>query len=135
MEERRRGARIAPRYGHLRTAGTDHGTCPGRAEYPGRAELTDAEPRVAALAAAGATNRQIAGKLFITVSTVEQHLTKTYRKLNVRRRSGLSAGLRQNRSWSYAGALSVEASNSADRQLDTFPRSLEPARRLSANLD
>jgi DNA-binding CsgD family transcriptional regulator len=56
-------------------------------------ELTDAERRVAALAAEGATNRQIADRLFITVSTVEQHLTKIYRKLNVRRRSGLPARL------------------------------------------
>jgi DNA-binding CsgD family transcriptional regulator len=56
-------------------------------------ELTDAERRVAALAAAGASNRQIADRLFITVSTVEQHLTKIYRKLNVRRRSGLPARL------------------------------------------
>jgi DNA-binding CsgD family transcriptional regulator len=63
-------------------------------DLPGaRAGLTDAERRVAALAAAGATNRQIADRLFITVSTVEQHLTKIYRKLNVRRRSGLSARL------------------------------------------
>ncbi|MFC6020156.1 AAA family ATPase [Plantactinospora solaniradicis] len=89
-EEHRRGTGISPRYGHLRPAGTEHGP------YSGRAELTDAERRVAALAAAGATNRQIADKLFITVSTVEQHLTKIYRKLNVQRRSGLSAGLRQN---------------------------------------
>nr|AGS49769.1 hypothetical protein [uncultured bacterium esnapd15] len=53
------------------------------------AKLTDAEQRVATLAAAGNTNRQIADSLFITVSTVEQHLTKIYRKLNVRSRSGL----------------------------------------------
>jgi DNA-binding CsgD family transcriptional regulator len=59
------------------------------------ADLTDAELRVAALAAAGDTNRQIARKLFITVSTVEQHLTKIYRKLNVRSRTGLSAGMRE----------------------------------------
>ena len=51
--------------------------------------LTAAEQRVAALAAAGNTNRQIAARLSITVSTVEQHLTKVYRKLNVRSRSGL----------------------------------------------
>jgi DNA-binding CsgD family transcriptional regulator len=63
------------------------------AVHPRRAELTDAERRVAALAAAGATNREIATTLFITVSTVEQHLTKIYRKLNVRRRSGLPDGL------------------------------------------
>jgi DNA-binding CsgD family transcriptional regulator len=64
-------------------------------EAPPGVELTDAELRVASLAAAGDTNRQIARKLFITVSTVEQHLTKIYRKLNVRSRSGLSKGLRE----------------------------------------
>jgi DNA-binding CsgD family transcriptional regulator len=56
-------------------------------------ELTDAERRVGALAAAGYTNREIAGKLSITISTVEQHLTKIYRKLKVRRRSALPTGL------------------------------------------
>jgi DNA-binding CsgD family transcriptional regulator len=55
--------------------------------------LSDAERRVAALAAVGLTNREIAGKLFITVSTVEQHLTSTYRKLNVSRRIDLPTAL------------------------------------------
>jgi len=70
--------------------GVGLGDCPPKAA--GAADgtkLTDAEQRVAALAAAGNTNRQIAEHLFITVSTVEQHLTKVYRKLNVRSRSGL----------------------------------------------
>ncbi|WP_228388356.1 helix-turn-helix transcriptional regulator [Streptomyces jumonjinensis] len=53
-------------------------------------ELSDAELRVATLAARGHTNRQIAAKLFITVSTVEQHLTRVYRKLDVRRRTDLA---------------------------------------------
>jgi DNA-binding CsgD family transcriptional regulator len=52
-------------------------------------ELTEAERRVGALAAAGRTNREIAELLFITVSTVEQHLTKVYRKLKVHRRADL----------------------------------------------
>lgn len=51
--------------------------------------LSSAERRVAALAAAGYTNREIAAKLYITVSTVEQHLTRTYRKLNISRRADL----------------------------------------------
>ena len=34
-------------------------------------------------------NREIAGELFITVSTVEQHLTRIYRKLNVKGRQDL----------------------------------------------
>lgn len=50
---------------------------------------SEAERRVAALAAQGNTNRQIAEKLFMTISTVEQHLTKVYRKLNVTRRADL----------------------------------------------
>ncbi|RSM59578.1 hypothetical protein DMB66_27175 [Actinoplanes sp. ATCC 53533] len=62
---------------------------PGAAAAVDSTKLTDAEQRVAALAAAGNTNRQIAAHLCITVSTVEQHLTKIYRKLNVRSRSGL----------------------------------------------
>jgi DNA-binding CsgD family transcriptional regulator len=56
-------------------------------------KLSEAERRVAELAAAGHTNRQIADQLFVTVSTVEQHLTKTYRKLRVSRRTQLRAAL------------------------------------------
>ncbi|GAA0381484.1 hypothetical protein GCM10009530_35270 [Microbispora corallina] len=55
--------------------------------------LSDAERRVAALAAAGYTNREIAGKLYITISTVEQHLTRTYRKLNISKRADLPSSL------------------------------------------
>ncbi|WP_061289120.1 helix-turn-helix transcriptional regulator [Herbidospora cretacea] len=55
--------------------------------------LSDAERRVAVLAAAGYTNREIAGKLYITVSTVEQHLTQTYKKLNITRRADLPPSL------------------------------------------
>lgn len=56
-------------------------------------ELSDAEWRVATLAAEGYTNTHIAKKLFITVSTVEQHLTRAYRKLRVNSRAGLSSVL------------------------------------------
>jgi DNA-binding CsgD family transcriptional regulator len=51
--------------------------------------LSDAERRVVLLATQGLTNRQIAAELHVTVSTVEQHLTKTYRKLRVSRRADL----------------------------------------------
>lgn len=69
------------------------GTDDEKAVPPQLAELTDAERRVGSLAAAGCTNREIALQLFITVSTVEQHLTKIYRKLKVRSRSGLPVEL------------------------------------------
>ncbi|WP_433759634.1 LuxR C-terminal-related transcriptional regulator [Nocardia sp. CA-135398] len=55
----------------------------------GLATLSPAERRVAELAARGKTNREIAAELAITTSTVEQHLTRVYRKLGVARRSEL----------------------------------------------
>ncbi|MBE1530485.1 AAA family ATPase [Actinomadura algeriensis] len=56
-------------------------------------ELSDAERRVASLAADGWTNRQIAKRLHVTTSTVEQHLTRVYRKLNINRRTDLPLDL------------------------------------------
>jgi DNA-binding CsgD family transcriptional regulator len=53
-------------------------------------ELTSAERRVAALVAAGRTNREVAAQLFTTVGTVEVHLTRIYRKLAVRSRTELA---------------------------------------------
>lgn len=55
--------------------------------------LTKAEQRVASLAASGYKNREIAERLFVTVSTVEQHLTRVFRKLNVRQRNELPISL------------------------------------------
>ncbi|MGK4578836.1 helix-turn-helix transcriptional regulator [Kitasatospora sp. HPMI-4] len=63
------------------------------AAAPLAGDLSDAERRVASLAALGHTNREIARELFITVSTVEQHLTRVYRKLKVTRRSDLPGEL------------------------------------------
>lgn len=54
------------------------------------AGLTDAERRVAVLAAGGCTNRAIAARLYVTTSTVEQHLTRIYRKLRVKSRRDLA---------------------------------------------
>lgn len=53
------------------------------------AKLSGAERRVARLAAYGHTNCQIADILNIKVSTVEQHLTRVYRKLGVAGRAEL----------------------------------------------
>jgi DNA-binding NarL/FixJ family response regulator len=53
-------------------------------------ELTSAERGVAALVAAGRTNREVAAQLFTTVGTVEVHLTRIYRKLDVRSRTELA---------------------------------------------
>lgn len=54
--------------------------------------LTGTESRISVLvAAAGRSNREIAGELFLSVSTVEAHLTRIYRKLGLRRRTELTA--------------------------------------------
>jgi DNA-binding CsgD family transcriptional regulator len=53
-------------------------------------ELTETEHRVAELAAAGRTNKEIAAELFMGVSTVEAHLSRVYRKLGVRSRTELA---------------------------------------------
>ncbi|MGA8458787.1 MAG: helix-turn-helix transcriptional regulator [Streptosporangiaceae bacterium] len=45
------------------------------------------------MAAEGKTNRQIAQALFITQRTLENHLTSTYGKLDIRSRPGLRAAL------------------------------------------
>ena len=56
-------------------------------------ELSSAERQVADLAARGATNKEIAAALFMSVKTVEAHLTRVYRKLDVRSRTELASQL------------------------------------------
>ncbi|MEU4932343.1 LuxR C-terminal-related transcriptional regulator [Streptomyces yokosukanensis] len=58
------------------------------------ASLTNSERRIASMAVKGYTNREIAEKLLITPSTVEQHLTRVYRKLAVKNRQSLPGYLR-----------------------------------------
>ncbi|WP_459735946.1 helix-turn-helix transcriptional regulator [Streptomyces sp. E-15] len=71
---------------------------PEAAESEGKpAILSDAECRVAGLAALGYTNREISGRLHVTISTVEQHLTRVYRKLNVASRSELPSKMLEHR--------------------------------------
>jgi DNA-binding CsgD family transcriptional regulator len=55
-------------------------------------KLSATERRVAELAARGYTNRQIATKIQVTSSTVEQHLTRIYRKLGISSRVDLTLG-------------------------------------------
>jgi DNA-binding NarL/FixJ family response regulator len=58
---------------------------PGRAE----GELTSTEQRVAALVAEGMRNKEIAGAMYVSIATVEAHLTRIYRKLGIRSRNEL----------------------------------------------
>jgi len=57
-----------------------------QASEAARDQLTASEHQVAGLAVRGLQNREIAGRLFMSVKTVEAHLTRIYRKLEVRTR-------------------------------------------------
>ena len=56
-------------------------------------ELTATARRVVELAAAGAANKEIARTLFVSVRTVEAHLTHAYAKLGIRSRTQLAGHL------------------------------------------
>ncbi|MGY1496044.1 ATP-binding protein [Streptomyces sp. QTS52] len=83
----------------------------------GEPELTPTEARIAELVGGGATNREVAAKLFISVKTVEGALSRVYRKLGVRSRTALA----------HAMAVAVLASGAAvaygdDDQVTTVPQ-------------
>ncbi|HJQ73948.1 MAG TPA: LuxR C-terminal-related transcriptional regulator, partial [Gaiellaceae bacterium] len=69
------------------------GARPRRVELSGAAALTPSERRIAAMAAEGMSNREIAQALFVTLRTVEMHLSHAFRKLGVSSRTQLPAAL------------------------------------------
>jgi DNA-binding CsgD family transcriptional regulator len=64
-----------------------------RGEVTGPAALTPQQRKVADLAAAGSTNKEIAGRLSLSPRTVGAHLRQIFRKLDVRSRGGLRDAL------------------------------------------
>jgi DNA-binding CsgD family transcriptional regulator len=61
---------------------------------PEAVDLTRREREIALLAATGASSREIAGRLVLSVRTVDNHLQSAYRKLGVARRQDLARALK-----------------------------------------
>jgi DNA-binding NarL/FixJ family response regulator len=74
----------------LRAAG-DRSVAVPTARGRGPEDLTQQEAAVAALVVEGLTNREIADRLFLSVKTVEGHLTTIYGKLGLTSRAQLIA--------------------------------------------
>jgi DNA-binding CsgD family transcriptional regulator len=71
------------------------GARPRREQLSGVEALTANERRVAAMAAGGRSNREIAQALYVSHKTVEKHLTAAYRKLGVGGRDELATALEE----------------------------------------
>src|SRR5262249_20725799 len=78
--------------GWARAAAAEQDRISGR-RAAGGGGLTPSEQRVADLVAGGLSNKQIAAQLFVSVSTVEAHLSSVYAKLGIHSRTQLAQRL------------------------------------------
>jgi DNA-binding CsgD family transcriptional regulator len=74
-----------------------HRSDPGSAE-----QLTGQELQIALTVAEGRSNRDVAAALFLSPRTVEWHLTRIYRKLDISSRAGLIRLFATNRGQDYS---------------------------------
>jgi DNA-binding CsgD family transcriptional regulator len=96
------GATLLAEHAHEELVAT--GARPRRIELSGAAALTPSERRIAAMAAEGLSNRDIAQALFVTLRTVEMHLSNAFRKLDISSRTQLPAALTEAETPVAAGA-------------------------------
>jgi DNA-binding CsgD family transcriptional regulator len=98
-ERLREGVDLARRVGALGLARRANeeiaatGARPRKVLQTGLDALTASERRVAQLAAEGMSNKEIAQTLFVTIKTVEVHLSHAYRKLGISSRAQLDTVL------------------------------------------
>jgi DNA-binding CsgD family transcriptional regulator len=92
LEQARAGFEVLGCPGWAQAAAAEADRISGRRAPPGGG-LTPGERRVAELAAAGLSNRQVAAQLYLSVSTVQAHLRAVYAKLGVGSRAQLARRL------------------------------------------
>jgi DNA-binding CsgD family transcriptional regulator len=98
-ERLREGVDLALRSGAFGLAGRANdeiaatGARPRKVLQTGLDALTTSERRVGQLAAEGMSNKEIAQTLFVTIKTVEVHLSHAYRKLEISSRAQLQNAL------------------------------------------
>ncbi len=85
------GATLLAEHAHEELVAT--GARPRRLVLTGVDALTPSERRIAAMAAEGLSNREIAQALFVTLRTVEMHLSNAFRKLDISTRTQLPSAL------------------------------------------
>ncbi|WIX98178.1 LuxR C-terminal-related transcriptional regulator [Amycolatopsis mongoliensis] len=90
--ELERAGRWAGQIGHGRLAAKVQAASQDVAHVVPRSSLTTQEAKIAELARAGYSNKQIAEKLYLTVRTIEFHLSNVYRKLRISSRRELMDG-------------------------------------------
>ncbi|MEO6088740.1 MAG: AAA family ATPase [Umezawaea sp.] len=93
-EHLRRCVRLATECGAPALAELARAESGGTISKVERSALTKGERRVALMAAVGRANLEIADALQVSERAVEKHLTNSYRKLGIRRRSDLDEALR-----------------------------------------
>jgi ATP/maltotriose-dependent transcriptional regulator MalT len=95
----REGLEVARRCGATAVVEQAHaelvtaGAKPRRLMFSGLESLTASERRVAGMAGEGMSNREIAQALFVTIKTVETHLSRVYSKLDISSRTQLAEAL------------------------------------------
>ena len=93
LEEARSGFETLGCPGWAQAAAAELDRVSGRRAAPGGG-LTPGEQRVAELVASGLSNKEVAAQLYVSIYTVEAHLSRVYAKLGIRSRGQLARRLR-----------------------------------------
>jgi len=93
LEQARAGFAALGCPGWAQAAAAELDRVSGRRAAPGGG-LTPGEQRAAELVASGLSNKEVAAQLYVSVYTVEAHLSRVYAKLGIRSRGQLARRLR-----------------------------------------